>query len=217
MKKIFCFTVLFLVLVGCSSAPKGGKSGPTPETPVTVTQLSGTLPGWESFGDASAFLAGGFSVVSDGTVGLDDSAILLSVSSDGSFTADLPSSSPSTGVSWCENFDFFSDVYAAVVVTSAPEREGAKGLGVYYYITQGGAADGAFQAAAWLYADRDTEFEGPCAYNGFEGEFFDVDLAQGWNPVVVSNLEPEEGDSSELKWETKPLPSGLAWRFETLE
>ena len=76
-------------------------------------------------------------------------------------------------------------------------------------------------AVNWFVVDRALTIEGTCSY-GWGREAYQLDLAEGWNSVVmeVTEVKPETDfcDAMKVRVEVRPFPSEkLSWHYASMQ
>lgn len=84
----------------------------------------------------------------------------------------------------------------------------------------GSSANSGF-GVSWMYTASEATIEGSCTYTAEneDGEqvttaqTFDLELKVGWNQVISSYVESEDGRSISTSLATGTVPAGARWRY----
>ena len=96
-------------------------------------------------------------------------------------------------------------------------------VGTAYAATQprGGLARTGDLTGSWFLVDRPVSVQGTCTY-GWGQEVYDLNLTQGWNPLVLEATKVEAAtdfcDCVTMQVQQRELPPhGLTWHFQPFE
>lgn len=198
---------LLFVLTACryAPAPSAPEGPPAPEpTTFPVTEVSGTLPGWQG-GARALTLAAGLDSDFDGraeTVTLVPPTLTTTLSAQGTFTVPLGTVSASErAVLACGDQDVALGVVFTAVVSTVPRpARPEEVLGVFVLRSPVNPA----QQAVWLYADEALALDARCVPPDAGTLEAELDLVPGWNQAVLTGGE-------QPRLESRAVPASFAF------